>query len=184
MRLKESQTQFDTLRDGAASFERAIADLTTRSAQIAQGIDDQSATLNGNEAEITRFKAQIMEQLKLQRAGQLWTRRANFTAASFWITAALLVAILVGIPILIFLYRDDLLSFVRHMDAPILPPDASPASVAVAQGIAAIGRLALVTAPLGFAVWLVRYLMRFNMRSLLLMDDARQRVAMLDTTFC
>ena len=37
--------------------------------------------------------------------------------------------------------------------------------------------------PLGLYFWLVRIVVRFNMRSLLLMDDARQRATMMETYY-
>jgi hypothetical protein len=49
--------------------------------------------------------------------------------------------------------------------------------------IAAIGRLVIVTVPVFLYIWAIRLVVRFNSRSLMLLDDARLRLTMLDTFF-
>lgn len=44
-----------------------------------------------------------------------------------------------------------------------------------------LNRLVLLLFPVAMVIWAIRILVRFNLRSLLLMDDARQRMTMLDT---
>ena len=54
---------------------------------------------------------------------------------------------------------------------------------AVAMAVSVISRLVVIAVPLALYFWLIRLVGRFNMRSMLLMDDARQRATMLETYY-
>lgn len=47
--------------------------------------------------------------------------------------------------------------------------------------IATISRLGIVTIPLALYFWLIKLVVRFNIRSMLLMDDAGQRATIIET---
>ncbi|MER9757562.1 DUF6161 domain-containing protein [Mesorhizobium sp. M0166] len=49
--------------------------------------------------------------------------------------------------------------------------------------VATVSRLVVVTIPLALYFWLIRLVVRFNMRSMLLMDDARQRATIIETYY-
>ncbi|CAI2936139.1 hypothetical protein [Aminobacter niigataensis] len=132
------------------------------------------------ESEQIAFNHALEERLRLNQARKLWGDVALTTSIAFYVSAFVLVAVLASIPAAAFYFRTDIIEFIKSMEAAMV---AVAGGSAVAAAVSALGRLVLFTAPLGFVVWLLRLLVRYNTRSLLLMDDARQRVTMLNTYF-
>jgi hypothetical protein len=132
------------------------------------------------QSEQVAFNHALEERLRLNQARKLWGDVAKTTSIAFYVSAFILVAILTSIPAAAFYFRAEIIEFIKSMEAAMV---AVAGGSAVAAAVSALGRLVLFTAPLGFVVWLLRLLVRYNTRSLLLMDDARQRVTMLNTYF-
>jgi hypothetical protein len=132
------------------------------------------------ESEQVAFNRALEERLRLNQARKLWGDVARTTSIAFYVSAFALVVVLASVPAAAFYFRTDIIEFIKSMEAAMV---AVAGGSAVAAAVSALGRLVLFTAPLGFVVWLLRLLVRYNTRSLLLMDDARQRVTMLNTYF-
>jgi hypothetical protein len=126
------------------------------------------------------FKASITEELKLQQARKLWTDAARSAGRAYRNSWFALVILLIGVPSLAIWQSHEIFAFFRVVGDAVLvdlPENASETAIL----IAAVSRLVLVTMPIVLFVWLIKLVVRFNARSLLLMDDARQRNTMLET---
>lgn len=121
----------------------------------------------------------LEERLRLNEARKLWGSSANSAAWSFYISGVVLILMLAAVPTSVFIWHNEIIAFLKTLEAVMIKGAAGNNSVAGA--VSAIGRLFILTAPLGFIVWMIRILVRYNTRSLLLMDDAKQRVTMLNT---
>lgn len=149
-----------------------VADLGAKTNAIAE-------TTKNLDAEVETTRAALMEEVRLSETRSLWKTRAREAQTAYRWSAGLLVVILIGIPFVIWLNATPILQFVQLVEtagtAGAVPDDPFIASAAL------IGRLALLAIPVALIVWLVRLIVRFNTRSMLLMDDARQRTTVLDT---
>lgn len=129
---------------------------------------------------LENFKATVVEELKLQEARLLWAQSAERARNAYIASCMVLVLLLVGVPILAIWNSTAIFAFFHALGQAVLvdlPENATETAIL----IAAVSRLVLVTLPVALFIWLIRIVVRFNMRSLLLMDDARQRNTMLET---
>lgn len=130
--------------------------------------------------ELEGFRAKIVEDLKLKEARQLWTNRATRARKEYVGSCFVLAILLVLVPALAIWQSEAIFGFFRSIGEAVLvdlPDNASETAIL----IAAVSRLVLVTMPVALYIWLIRIVVRFNMRSLLLIDDAEQRNTMLET---
>ncbi len=155
---------------------------------------------------LQNFETTAREEMKLEGVRLNWEKRFTEARLSFKISCGLLFAYLCltigaaycfGLPVVKALTYVEQTS-VGVTPAPVRPsaiPDAGETppvaqtaeapktdSVAVAI-IHQFGRLIVFSVPVFVWLWAGRALMRYFMRSMLLMDDARQRQTMLDTYF-
>lgn len=130
--------------------------------------------------ELEGFRAQVVEDLKLKEARQLWMDRADRARREYRASWYVLAILLLVIPGLAIWQSGAIFAFFRSIGEAVLvdlPENASETAIL----IAAVSRLVLVTMPVALYIWLIRILVRYNMRSLLLIDDAEQRNTMLET---
>lgn len=156
-----------------ASIKAALEEMHNKAADLVANIDDPAAALEG-------FKVSVIEGLKLQHARQLWSESARRSRRAYTISWAALALLLIIIPAVVVWQADVALTFFRSVGDAVLA-DLSPSASEAATLISAVSRLVLVTLPVALYIWLIRIVVRFNMRSLLLMDDAMQRNTMLET---
>ncbi|TDX88462.1 hypothetical protein EDE05_102439 [Neorhizobium sp. R1-B] len=160
--------------------------------------------------ELQNFETTTREQLKLESVRRSWAGRFEEARLAFGIACGLLLAYLVitigvaahwGIPIVQALASIEQKAVADAQGVAITPATAQAGSAAPAApppiptfaipkedsvAIAIIhqfGRLIVFSVPVFVWLWAGRALMRYFMRSMLLMDDARQRQTMLDTYF-
>ena len=111
-----------------------------------------------------------------------WINRANSAWWALNSSWAVLVMLLVVIPIAAVYKSATILQFARQItDAATVAIGNDPSAVAIVVSI--FSRLVVITVPLVLYFWLIRLVVRFNMRSMLLMDDARQRATTLETYY-
>lgn len=130
--------------------------------------------------ELEGFRAKIVEDLKLNQARQLWTDRAARARTEYIYSCIVLAVLLVLVPLMAIAQSEAIFGFFRKIGEAVLvdlPENASETAIL----ISAVSRLVLVTMPVALYIWLIRIVVRFNMRSLLLIDDAEQRNTMLET---
>lgn len=161
-----------TLRLNAQDFSENLVELRSQ----------QHAANERLRLDLEKFEAGIREEQGLAATRLLWGTRAFWAAVGFYISGGILLALLVGIPVAAYWNRGDLIELIASIERALAVGSPRPDGVGqVADSLATIGRFLLISAPLGFVVWMIRLIVRYNMRSMLLMDDARQRLTMLDT---
>ncbi|WP_406871813.1 DUF6161 domain-containing protein [Aminobacter sp. P9b] len=171
--MTAAERRKSSLLSGFRSIQTNLEYWHGKAADLVTTIEDPVAALEG-------LKASFDENQKLQNARQLWgdsARRARKAYAISWIALALLLVI---VPAVVVWKADAVFTFFRSVGDTVLA-DLSPGASETATLISAISRLVLVTLPVALYIWLIRIVVRFNMRSLLLMDDAMQRNTMLET---
>lgn len=117
----------------------------------------------------------------LQNAGrEMWDKRAKAATWNFrfsGVALILLLAVLPGIAIHNYEWVIDLLMKINAVISKDLPPDPTAAQLTMAS----LNRLLVIAAPLVLYLWMVRIIVRLNMHSLVLADDAHQRRTIMDT---
>ncbi|PBC09178.1 DUF6161 domain-containing protein [Mesorhizobium sp. WSM3859] len=178
-RFGELSAQLDALSKAARAETENVAALQIRLETLGQyGTLFQEKT-EAFETDFDNLRSAIEERLKLREATKLWGDTGRSAALAFYISGAILLLMLIAVPSGAFWFRAGILEFLKNIEATMIA--GAPTNNDVAATVAALGRLVLITSPLGFVIWLIRLVVRYNTRSLLLMDDARQRVTMLNT---
>ncbi|MBZ9653521.1 hypothetical protein K9U38_02030 [Phyllobacterium sp. 2063] len=172
-KLRDIGVFADTIDDRYNHVSRDLMTLEGR-------MDDFQKTVGDPVTAFENFKATVVEELKLKEARLLWTQSAERAKNAYIASCVVLVLLLVGVPVLAILNSAAIFAFFHALGQAVLvdlPENATETAIL----IAAVSRLVLVTLPVALFIWLIRIVVRFNMRSLLLMDDARQRNTMLET---
>lgn len=153
------------------SFEKRSAGWVVNADAIEAGTQSTEARLSA-----------LKEGVDTISVKKLWDDRAASSRKAFWGSVGILAIFLVIFPLVGFFKLDEILEMLRHIgDAATtgLPPDANATQLTVAT----ISRLVVITVPLALYFWIIKLLVRFNLHSLALMEDARQRHTMMDTYF-
>lgn len=140
------------------------------------------ADISTGEENIKAFSMAVREELKVDATKKLWSRRAVGSAIAFWVSAGVIAFAIILPPYWAFTHIENVVLFLRRIgDAAVqgLPAEAGPAQLTAAT----ISRLVIVSAPLAMYFWAIKLIVRFNTRSMVLMDDARQRQTTMDTYF-
>ncbi|MBB3440987.1 hypothetical protein [Rhizobium sp. BK379] len=175
--------------DAVASSEKLRADLATLKVQfeaVSQDRDSLRQDMSNSEKEFSDVKGRIAsastalrEQLGLKETQALWGAHAKWASISYGGSLFVLLAILIGLPVGAYAGRNEILDLVKLIEGSIIASDSQ--TTGVTATVIAAGRLLLLGVPIGAIIWAIKLIVRFNMRSMLLMDDARQRVTMLNT---
>ena len=177
---RELAKEIDSLNEKVAGYENKVSVLTGEIRGIESDLDKFRSSVDQPAEQLETFKEAIIERLKLQEARKLWVGNAVAAKKAYRISWVILIFLLVLVPAFAILQSSAIFTFFRAIGQAVLvdlPENASETAIL----IAAVSRLVLVTLPVVMYVWLIRIVVRFNMRSLLLMDDANQRNTMLET---
>ncbi|MCO6407038.1 hypothetical protein [Hoeflea alexandrii] len=167
-------------RLGAISKQTSGLESTLKSLQ-AQAFES-AKKIDLTDKNIAAFKEALIEDVRGTETRKLWTDRGNDSWVAFLISAGVLAVFLLVVPIAGFWNLDQLLGVLKHIgDAATegIPLNATNTQLTVAT----LSRLVVITFPLVLYLWVIRLVVRFNTRSLVLHDDARQRQTMMDTYF-
>lgn len=170
--VRELKVDVETVREDARTAK------TTFSEVLAQSRANAESVLISQE-NIKRHADAVREELRIDTTKKLWQNRALWSAVSFWLSAAAILFAFAAPIGAAYFNLDAILTGLRHIgDAATqgLPIEATNAQLLTAT----ISRLAVITVPLAIYFWAVKLLVRFNARSMMLMDDARQRRTMMD----
>ncbi|MGF0521852.1 hypothetical protein ACQEDT_10115 [Agrobacterium pusense] len=184
------------LTDLISSMETHVADVTSKTEQLKTEIGNQEIgtqrskelaeslleQISKSDEHVKAFATAVREELKVDATKKLWNRRATGSSISFWLSAVVIAFGIFYPPYWVFKHVDEVILFLRHIgDAAVqgLPTDATAAQLTAAT----ISRLVIITAPLAMYFWAIKLIVRFNTRSMVLMDDARQRQTTMDTYF-
>lgn len=137
---------------------------------------------DGTEKQVKAFVEAIRTEANFEDLKIHWVDRGNKAWwALFW-SGLVLFVLLVALPALAVFENGYVVSFIKGLtDAATVDVGDNPGPVTIA--VATVSRLVVITIPLALYFWLIKLVVRFNMRSMLLMDDARQRATMLETYY-
>lgn len=117
------------------------------------------------------------DQLKVH-----WADRAGSAWWAFVSSAVVLGFLLVVAPAFTIYESEYVIAFMHQLtDAATI--NVGPNPNALTLTVATVSRLIIITLPVALYFWLIRLIVRFNTRSLILMDDARFRTTMLETYY-
>jgi hypothetical protein len=168
------------------SFVKAInADIEAQSIKLKdqeQSFESLMAGVSTAEDHVKAFAKAVREELNVDATKKLWNHRATNSARSFWISAGLIAFAILYPPFWAFKNLDTVLLVLNHISE--AATTALPGGSDIVQKTAsAISRLVIISAPLALYFWAIKLLVRFNLRSMVLMDDAHQRQTTMDTYF-
>ncbi len=179
--IRSATTTLKGIEDQHSSMQLSAADMEARISSFSAKVTELETS---TETRFVDFAKALEERLNLKQAGRLWREKAHLARLSWAASFVAILGLLVFLPWWAFEHRDTILAFVREFDpAPVGTGGDPIVRSYVSDALTVTSRLLLVTAPLGFLIWAIRFLIRYNMRSQLLMDDAGQRRAILETYF-
>ncbi|MCJ2875605.1 hypothetical protein JUM41_15270 [Rhizobium pusense] len=138
------------------------------------------AEIEATKANVKAFKEAVRIEFGTDATKKLWKYRANWSAASFWISAVVIAIAIIAPPWYALTHISlvvEVLKAIGDAAAHGFSENGTPAQITAS----AISRLVIVSAPLALYFWAIKLLVRFNTRSMVLMDDARQRHTTMDT---
>lgn len=151
------------------------------SEEIVGGLEDSV------EKKIDSVVLTISDKLGLDRANELWDTRYREGRNNFYTGSVLVVSILISF-LLFFMFGTKIISsYVVDAVSSMNSFDSANGvqgdvgTSAVKDVVLQTGRIIFLSVPLVAGFWIVRLLVRYTMRSLAIMDDARQRKVMFDT---
>ncbi|MDM9647628.1 hypothetical protein [Rhizobium sp. S163] len=185
LEINSAKTTLTTLIDEqkaqAIQLSAQIGQLETDKSKLEAELGVLEKTIGGRHAEIEThlmgYQRATEAKLNLNVLGNLWSRRAKQAFHSTWI-AAIAVAALCGFGIFAVLcWGREIMNFVAPRDiAAILLGNNATAAIGHQ-----IGRVLLVTVPVILYFWLIKIMVRFLMRSMLIYDDASQRQTIMES---
>jgi hypothetical protein len=180
-------TRTDELSSKFTTLERELNKLANEQTAVSERLQGAQNSFSNflhkigdPEAALENFKASINENLRLSQVKTLWRNTAVRSWRAYVLSWVFLILLLVIVPAAVLWQAEGVFSFFKLVGDAVLadiPKEASETAILIAS----VSRLVLVTLPVALYVWLIRIVVRFNVRSLLLMDDARQRDTMLQT---
>ena len=166
---------------GAALSERraGIEEILTQIEAVETKQRELETELHNVPKKIRAVEETIAAQLSLNKTDELWRSEARFATRAYVCSFFVLIALLVGVPIAIFCAQDEILGIITKIEGAVAFAGNTDQNTLVAAAI--VSRLAIIGLPVALYIWAIKLIVRFNSRSMLLMDDARHRVAMLNT---
>ena len=165
--------------DKSAQLEQTIASSSVSVETLAKTFNEKYE--NADE-KATSFIESVRTKVNTGALKIHWVDRGRIARGQFWVSAAVIAAMLVAVPAVAIIYSDEVVAFMHHLtDAATV--DVGPDPSAITVTVATISRLLIITIPVALYFWLIRLVVRFNMRSMLLMDDASIRATMLETYY-
>ncbi|WP_107677233.1 hypothetical protein [Agrobacterium sp. LAD9] len=136
--------------------------------------------VDASKANVKAFADAVRLEFGTDATKKLWKYRSYWSAASFWVSAGVIAAVITLPPYYALTHVEDVVNLLERIS--IAATHGTPSDGSAAQVTAnAISRLVIVSAPLALYFWAIKLLVRFNTRSMMLMDDARQRHTTMDT---
>ncbi|CDX27757.1 hypothetical protein MPL3356_70216 [Mesorhizobium plurifarium] len=163
----------------AASFESQILDLTKKADGLDAAIDAKTADADDK---ISGFLASAKARSTYENLKIHWVNRSRTARSAMFASWIFLGILLILIPCFAVYENESIVALITRIANAAnitLPTDAGP----IALTIATFSRLIIVTIPLALYFWLIRLVVRFNMRSMLLMDDANVRATIIETYY-
>ncbi|AZO75340.1 MULTISPECIES: DUF6161 domain-containing protein [unclassified Mesorhizobium] len=155
----------------------ALDALAAAGNEIDQKVAAASEGLDAFKESLLNREAAIREEWKLDRARLNWNDRFTEARTGFRTACVLLAAYLLVTCVIAYSFGPAAVASVNHFDLGLFVSGGSVGTAIAHQ----LSRLVVFSVPIFVYLWLLKTVIRYFMRSLLLMDDARQRETMLDT---
>ncbi|MER8537193.1 DUF6161 domain-containing protein [Mesorhizobium sp. M1005] len=163
----------------AGAFENRAKDLSGQIEAFQAAID---ANTQDAEDKLSSFLDAAKARSAYQGVRIYWTDRAGASWWALMISGFVLFVLLVGLPAWAIYDNDAVIRLLKHLTE-AAGIEIGNVTNPVVLTVATVSRLVVVTIPLALYFWLIRLVVRFNMRSMLLMDDARQRATIIETYY-
>jgi len=175
--LRETQRGQISLQEIAAE---SVNEAVRQAEEKASDLDEKLARLaDSAEARIIASEKALTEQLQLRSVTNLWDDRARQAENALRISIGCLVGLaIVGLLTAVFGGRA-IIDFVSPLNFKTLVLNTTAGGVVAQQ----LGRILVVSVPVAVYFWLIKIVVRFIIRSMLLMDDARQRHTVMQAYF-
>lgn len=173
--LMEMQSQGSALRS-------QIDQQVERSVRAEADAINVLKSLETTDEKLEAFKTAVKIDFGIDTSRKLWNTRAASANWAFGTSTVLLIIFLIAIPAVAAVYWRtvvDIIEQIGNATLASLPANANGAQLTAAT----VTRLIVLGAPLALYFWVIRLIIRFNLRSLALADDAKQRMTMMDTYF-
>ncbi len=131
------------------------------------------------EKRLEALERSLRAEMELNTMRELWKERAVQARNSLRISLGVVIAMGAVAVLVVWYYGSTILNFVAPFNLRTLLMNTSVAGAVSQQ----IGRVALVSVPIVIYFWIMKIIVRILIRSLLLMDDARQRQTIMDSYF-
>ncbi|WP_113226480.1 hypothetical protein [Agrobacterium cavarae] len=198
--ISEAMSEHQKIRDSQQLYQAQAAEAIAKAEmqltaaghafeQKAIEFEDRNQEID---ADIRQLRADLDAQVAkfgTEAARKLWGEREKQSRFAL-VASSVAIFLLIAAPILgAICFTTEVLHYLAQIVAASSLPitDATgqvlPAPNDTQITIAAIGRLVIITVPVFLYIWAIRLVVRFNSRSLMLLDDARLRLTMLDTFF-
>jgi hypothetical protein len=131
------------------------------------------------EKRLEALERSLRAEMELNTMRELWKERAEQARRSLRISLGTVVAMGLAAAFVVWYFGSTILNFVTPFNLRTLLLNTSVAGAVSQQ----IGRVVLVSVPIVIYFWIMKIVVRILIRSLLLMDDARQRQTIMDSYF-
>lgn len=169
----------ETAAKQAGEFDSEARDLKRIVGEFSTEIE--AKTVDAEET-LGSFLAAAKARSTYQSIKIYWTDRANTAWWALVISALVLFVLMVVIPTVAIWENDAVITLLKHLTE-AAGVDVADQQNPVVLTVATVSRLVVVTIPLALYFWLIKLVVRFNTRSMLLMDDARQRATIIETYY-
>jgi hypothetical protein len=178
--------QLSAAKEAARSAAEKAVYLDSRADELAGVINAKSAEMEEKfgaaDLKASAFMDAVRAKADFDDLKIHWLNRANSARWALSASWAVLVMLLVVVPVVAVYKSATILQLARQLtDAATVAIGNDAGTVAIVVSI--FSRLVVITVPLVLYFWLIRLVARFNLRSMLLMDDARQRATTLETYY-
>lgn len=185
--LSDSQRKLEIFRNTFSAETSALRSMAESAAgnysKMQASLDSFDADISGiREASlksITDYEKSVREHLKTGVLGQFWRSRARWALASLLFSVVIFVALIGGGIWASYIFSNDIKQLINLSDlsaVELAGKDMTSAVVALQ-----LTRAFLIAIPVVLYFWAIKLIVRFFMRSLLLLDDARQRTTIMNS---
>lgn len=175
---REAKSTTDRLAVIQAQADESFTTIFDKLDPLLPRIDQLETTVNSTDAGVAAFTTAVRESMGHEESSELWRSQAKSHRIAFWVSGAVVLFLLVGVPLIAFFKLESIFAMRTTLQKVVLGPASGAGEAALTIG--AVSNLIFTAVPLILFFWLIRFLIRYNQHNLLLMEDALQRHTMMD----
>ncbi len=162
-------THLKMLEEKSESVEASVSEIELRLKESEENAQKR----------VSDLEASIRAELELKTMRVLWKERAEEARRALWISLGFVAAMAIAAFIFVICFGHAVIDFISPFNLHTILLNSSVAGAISQQ----LGRVVVVSIPAVVYFWVMKIGVRFIIRSLLLMDDARQRQTIMDSYF-